>query len=362
MKRSEIFLDREAKKSFIIDVAYISVVFVLCYIASKFLLQYLFPFLVGAVLAAIIYKPADFVCKKLRIKASAVRVLLVILFILAVILLGAFVISRLIKTVGLFFDDILNYIPRLTSLIDKLTTSFKGLFSSLPPGTFDTAKNVFLSALNSLAERLSGFFSSFAATTAKNAPSFLISVIITIAASCYIAKDFDRLKKFLKELIPIEKYNIISQVKGIAERNILKAIKGYLIISSITFAELSVALLLLRVKYAVALAAVIALIDILPVLGTGTILLPWAIFSFLYGKTFFGIALILIYLIITVVRNLLEPKIIASQLGISPLFTLIFIFLGYKIFGVFGMFLLPVIMIIVIEYYKKQIREQNNTL
>ena len=110
----------------------------------------------------------------------------------------------------------------------------------------------------------------------------------------------------------------------------------------LTFTELSILFNLFDIEHAVLKAAVIALLDILPILGTGGIMIPWGIISLVLGYTKLGIELLLIYVIVTIVRNYVEPKIVGTQLGLHPIITLVSMFIGLRLFGFWGLFGLPV--------------------
>lgn len=128
----------------------------------------------------------------------------------------------------------------------------------------------------------------------------------------------------------------------------------------ITFIELSISFLILRINHPFLIGFIISLIDILPVLGTGAVLIPWAIISILTQNISLGISLAIIYIIITVIRNFLEPKIISGNVGINPLFTLAAMFLGIKFFGITGLFILPITLIVIIKYYKEEIEYEKS--
>ena len=129
----------------------------------------------------------------------------------------------------------------------------------------------------------------------------------------------------------------------------------------LTVAELTIGFFLLKIKYAPLLALAIAIVDLLPVLGTGAVLIPWGIIWLLIGKIPLGISILVLYAIITVVRNFAEPKIIGGQIGIHPLFTLIAMFVGIKFFGVLGVFILPISLIVIVKYYKSE-TDMNDTV
>ncbi len=118
-------------------------------------------------------------------------------------------------------------------------------------------------------------------------------------------------------------------------------------ITLITFLELFVAFTVLGIKYAFLIALVIAVIDILPVLGTGTVLIPWSIFLLLIGDYYTGIALIIVYIVIAVIRQIIEPKIVGKYIGLYPLLTLVAMYTGLRVMGVLGLITFPLIIIIV---------------
>ena len=105
------------------------------------------------------------------------------------------------------------------------------------------------------------------------------------------------------------------------------------------------------------MAVIIAFVDILPVIGTGTVLVPWAVILALIGNIKLAVSLAVLYIITVIVRNFLEPKIIGGQIGISSLFTLIFMFAGLKILGVLGLILFPIIFIVTVKYFKDEMEE-----
>ncbi len=135
--------------------------------------------------------------------------------------------------------------------------------------------------------------------------------------------------------------------------SVFKLIKGYAILMLMTFLELLAGFLILRVKYALLLSLLIAVIDILPVLGTGTVLIPWGIAGLILKNTALGIGILVLYAVITVIRNFAEPKIIGKQIGINPLFTLLSMFIGIKLLGFAGVIIFPTALIVTVKYYSE---------
>ena len=139
-------------------------------------------------------------------------------------------------------------------------------------------------------------------------------------------------------------------------------IRAYSLLLMVTFAELTVGLLIMRVPHAVLLALAIAVFDVLPVLGTGGILIPWGIVMAVRGNLKMAVGMLVLYLVIAAVRNILEPGLVGKQIGLHPLAALIAMFLGLKLLGLAGMIGLPVALSVVVMSVRKQtLREEDNT-
>lgn len=135
---------------------------------------------------------------------------------------------------------------------------------------------------------------------------------------------------------------VFLQIKEYIAGTLWVCVRSYALIMSITFVELSIGLTLIRIDHAILVAFVIAIFDILPVLGTGGIMIPWAILTAIQGNYPLALGLLVVYLVITVIRNIIEPKIVGSQLGLHPVVTLCSMFVGAQLFGVIGLFGFPI--------------------
>ena len=126
-------------------------------------------------------------------------------------------------------------------------------------------------------------------------------------------------------------------------------IRSYTILLFVTFFELFIGLTILRIPYAPVIAAAIAIFDLMPILGTGGILLPWVVIALCLGEYPMAIGIAILYLVITAVRNTLEPRLVGKQIGLHPLATLISLFLGSQLFGLVGLFGLPVTLSVLVQ-------------
>lgn len=351
-------MDLEAKKIFLINTSFLLITAAGIFFICKFLLAYLLPFVIGIIIAFLMQKPAKYISSKTGIKTGICAAVSVAAVYTAAIIAGALLTGRAALYLYAFAKDIPKYMVDLSSFFSHLRNSLENKLNDMPKDSLNTVMSLLSSSAENIAAAVTNFFSSVAAGIAKSTPAFLISSVVTVVASCYIAKDFEGLVKFLRSMISKRKYAVILKIKDILINSVFKFLKGYLLLMIITFAELLCGLLILRVKNAPLTALLIAFIDILPVLGTGTALIPWALVSIALGKTYLGAGLITVYLIITVVRNFLEPRVIGGQIGINPLLTLLTMFIGLKLFGFLGMIITPIAFIVFIKFYKQEMEEE----
>jgi len=173
-------------------------------------------------------------------------------------------------------------------------------------------------------------------------PSIFISTVIMIIATFFFVVDYDKINEFFDAKAPQKWRDNINAVKYYIRNTLLVVIRSYAIIMLLTFSELSIMFTVCGVKYPLVIATIIAIFDIMPVLGTGGIMFPWAIICVILGNYTLAIELVIMYVIVTVVRNYVEPKVVGEQLGLHPLVTLISMFIGLRLFGFLGLFGMPI--------------------
>ncbi len=188
---------------------------------------------------------------------------------------------------------------------------------------------------------------------AKNLPRLLISGFSAILTGYFFLKDKDVIASFLLKLFGESFYCKCISYKNKVCRTLFLYIKAGLLVESIIFAILFLGLVLLRVRYAFIISFLIALVDILPIFGAGIVLIPWSLFSFLSGSTALGWGLLALYGICLITRQIAEPKIIGTRLGIHPLASILSIYIGMRFFGVLGIFLGPAIALFIKSIIKE---------
>lgn len=356
-------MDNTKKKKFLVYVAYISVIGALLYFAIRFCLFYLLPFIIGFCIAFAVQKPAEKISKRLKIKKGTAALFTVIgiyiLMILLVFLLG----NRIFAFISDFTLEAPKHFEKITAsvkgVIEKIINASAEFSGGLPQFLISSADSFF----QTVTLKASQYVSTFLTRLASSLPGFIFSLFVTVITGCYIAKDFDGIKENLNFALKPQYLRFLKKIRRITLNNVFKIIKSYLFLALIAFIELTAGFLILRIDGAVRIAFITAIIDMLPVLGCGTVLVPWAIINAFSGNYVRAVGLLVIYAVVLIVRNISEPKILGKQVGLHPMLTLISIFLGLKIFGFWGLLIVPLIVTVGYHYlsekYSYGVTEEN---
>ena len=234
----------------------------------------------------------------------------------------------------------------------QLTANFELFLESLelPMSlALDDISPQLLQSIGDAVSRLSMSAVSYISSFASRLPQFIVNSVMTTIATFFMSIDYDRMTAFILRILPDKAQGTVLEIRRYFVNTMRQYGKSYLLILLMTFSEIFIGLLLLRAENAFVIAAITAALDIIPVFGTGAVVIPWAILSFIQGNNFMAVGLIILYLIITVVRQIMEPRIIGIQVGIHPLATLMGMFVGVSLLGILGMFAFPIIIAITTE-------------
>ncbi len=333
-------------RAFLIKFFYYTLIVAIAYCALKFVVPFFMPFVLAFLIAFLLKTPANRLSKRLHLRRGPVAVVLLILFYTVLVTLTALLGTRLV----LACVDALKALPQFYSstvepAIFQIEEWLSALFARLDPqliAALDTLSQSLTDALGSAVSAISS--AAIAATTgaAGHIPAFFVKFLLMIVASFFFVVDYYKVASFLANLLPPRGKAMLFRIKQNGVDTLLKFARAYAMLLGLTFVELSVGLSLLGIKNAILIALGTAVVDILPVLGTGTILIPWALYQLFSGSIGQGIGLLAIYGIITVVRQALEPRVVGRQIGLYPLATLLCMFAGAQLFGFWGMFALPI--------------------
>jgi len=262
-------------------------------------------------------------------------------------LLTYFATTRILKELFSLIQYIQKNIPEILAWFVNLYDKIQDLIKLLPPEIalqINKSFNTFLQKLANI--DIVSVVGNYAIDISTAIPNLFILTIIVLVSlflfSLYLPKIHTRFLSLFKE----KTQEIISVLSKEMKAATLGFLRAQIILSTITYIISFITLTILGVKYAFAISFLIIIVDLLPILGTGSTLMPWAIFSIARGDTFLGIGLIVLFLVITIVRKAIEPKILGERIGLGPLITLISIWVGFKALGVIGVFLGPILVIL----------------
>jgi len=318
------------------------------FIFFNYLLFLFLPFLIAWFIAFMIQPVVRFLNNKLKLPKKLVSVLFLLILFAAVGLIIFFSSRRIIYeldslaqnfSVGDSMSQISDYINNFFAWLERAQSFIdKEIIDQLRIVINTEAENLIVQFGADVAANIPAFIGSLAVAV----PKILIFTIILIISTFYICLDYATITKFIIIQVPPKVRVIMLDIKSRFLSAIYKYIRAYSIILMITFFELTVGFFILGVRYAVLLALVIALVDMLPILGTGTVLIPWGVFSIIQRDYYLGFGLLILYATILIIRNIIEPKIVGRSIGLYPVATLIALYVGYNMLGVAGMFLFPI--------------------
>lgn len=348
----------DKKKVFIINVLYFALGAALLYFSVKYVLAWILPFIIGFFVALLLRPLIRFLSEKCRIPHKVAVIILAVLFYAVV---GFLLILIGIKSVSIIRDGFASlpdmYTLYIEPLINNLFDKLEALTARLDPNMTQVIQNMTASFSESAGTVVSGISSqviNFLTSTVISLPGFLLSLLLSVISSIFFAMDLTRIVNTLTKLLTENMRANVARIKKLAADIGLKYVKSYAILLAVTFIELSVGLLLIGIDNAIAVAAIIALIDLMPILGTGFIVIPWLLIELIKGNYALGIELAVLYVVMVIVRNILEPKIVGRQIGVHPLAMLVSMYVGLKIFGFVGIFVLPLILVIVKGLYENK--------
>lgn len=359
----------EKRKSFVISFIYLTIFVGLYYFLIKYAMGYIFPFVFAAILSIFLQPVVRWFTKKLHLKThgfiSTILVLLLVVSVVGLIAGAGYVLFVELKD---FFAYLSNSISSVDDIIIMVENTAMNFIDKLPKGIgnavggyvtdfFDNLGNKDSSLdLSALSAPLSGAWS-----VVKGIPSFVLSLVVTVISCVFMTAEYDKVRDMILEMCSEETGEKLVNAKRTVTKGIGKLIKAYATLMIITFTEVFLGLNLMKLigiydgGYIAIIAFVTCIVDIIPVLGTGTILIPWAVYNIVTGNFALGIALLLLYAVITVIRQVIEPKLVANQVGLPSIVTIMAMFLGGRVLGALGIFILPLTVIVLKLMYDEGI-------
>ncbi len=320
-------------------------IFAVIYLSITYLLPFLAPFAI-ALIVSYINEPVIKLLLRFKIsrKAAAAISLLFTMSVLGFALTAGIIkiyneLTILQGNLTIYSSDISI---KINGLIDKATLFYNGLPDQV---TITITKN-----LESFSQQIGFMITSviqYVINTVTSIPRLTVFTIVTILGTYFISSDRKSISSFFYRQLPFSwRKNIVS-----LKKDTFKALLGYfkaiLILMGFTFIEVSIGLFILNVNYAFLIALIVGLSDAIPIMGTGVVMVPWILYTLISGDMTLAFGLAIIYILGILIRQIMEPKIVGSQIGLHPLVTLLAMYIGLKFFGLIGMFVGPISIIVV---------------
>lgn len=336
----------EKRRQFIINFLYFAIILGIVILLVKYALGVLMPFLVALIISLLLKPAVTFFHEKLKLPRGLTSIVFVVLFYL---LLGSLLIIigvQLFAAAKSFFMTLPSlYTNTIVPWMSSLFTSLKEFAGHLDPEAATAYNMVSANVTSSLGETVVNI-SKQVVTGVTNftlkAPRFLLNLLITVIATIFLTVDFPKVKEFVMRQLSVRWRDLLHYARVQLGRTLWSYTRSYAMILMITFAEIAIGLTILGVKNAVGIAVAVAIFDVLPVVGSGLILIPWTVFTLISGDLVTGIGLGTLYVVVLVVRQIVEPKIVGDRVGLHPLVTLLSMVLGSYLFGGIGLLGLPI--------------------
>lgn len=336
----------------------------LLYLFARFLFELFLPFALAFLLAALTRPVARFLSRKTGWSLRVCAVLSTAFFLLLFGVLLYLLFLRLFTEVQRLLDFLVEDSAKEDGSIARILRIFREwgermpLFSRLRELDFikelvGDPSAYFEKQLHEMLGRLANKLTGALAALLGRLPGVLFFLVVTLIASFYFALDYEKVCHVLERFLPRSVQAHVPAWKQRFTRAFKCCVKAYFLLFLLTFAELFCGFLLLRISYPFLLALIISLLDVLPVLGVGTALLPWAIFALLTGSTGRGIGLLVLYAVMSIIRQVAEPHLVGKSIGLHPIVMLIAFYVGLSLFGMAGLLIGPMLALLCKFFFER---------
>ena len=347
-------MDRKYLRNLVNIVLFLVGVVLVCLLVPRFLIFFM-PFVVGWIIAMIANPLVKFMEKRLKIVRKHSSMVIIIGTIALIVLGGYGILSWLARELYGFIGVLPELYEALLGDLQDTSVNLAGLSAKIPPELLQKLAQT----VESLTESLGNLISTIGVPTvtaagniAKNIPNILVNVIFTILSAYFFIAERDKILQWGREHTPEEVRSKWHFITGKFQGAVGGYFKAQFKIMGIVAVILLVGFFILHIKYAILWAILIAFLDFLPFFGTGTALIPWAVLKALSGDYRFAVGLVIIYLVSQLVRQVIQPKIVGDTVGLNPLSTMVFMYIGYKMGGIFAMIIAVPVGLIVINLYE----------
>ncbi len=307
-------------------------------------LKLFMPFILGYLFSLLANPLADLLEKRFRLPrtASAILVLLILVGVIGGILTG--IISKIVQEIKNVYDNFPAIYVNAVNMWEEVTDKLSNIYNVLPTAVQNALSGVgenVRESLQGLTELEYAPIFTSAKNIAKKVPSIFVSSIVFLLSAFFMISDAKKIKAAFSKVNTGTFRERFWKAKQEIKKYVGGYIKAQLIIMSFSFVILFIGLNILDIEYSLLIAIGTAFLDALPFFGTGAVLWPWAVISFITGEIGVGVGMIIIYLAVIFTRQMIEPKIVSKNIGMNPILTLMSMYVGFKLFSLGGMILGP---------------------
>lgn len=312
------------------------------YVFMRYLLPYLWPFVLGLLLALLV-EPVVGALQRLNLRrplAVMVALLLVLGLFLALVTWG---VASLVYEVSRLTEFLPSYYTVAQQLVERVTTWVGTVLASLPGPVNEQIYRQLTALYQVLARILTEILNGVAAL-----PELIMVTLVAAIASYFISRDRRQVGKFFLGLLPPAWRTDAARLYGRLLRSVGEFAVAQLFLIALTTAFTMAGLGIIGIPYAVLLGLVSGLLDILPVLGPGLLFVPWMLYNLFLGEFRLGVELGVLYLVISVIRQVVQPRVVGERLGIHPLAALLSMYVGAKVLGILGLAVGPLVVMLLV--------------
>lgn len=351
----------EKYRKFIYGFLVVAIILLILFLFLRYILGIILPFLISFMVVSMVRPLIDRICT--RTKASRTFVTMFVLFLVTLlIILGLVLLTIAVANqVGSIFDSIVeglkaedNVMIKLLDFIDKIEEKVPVLSKFTNTSVRTLVTDMITDGVKSISLALTSRVASLIGAL----PQIMLTVIVIFLSLFYFAKDYDKIGRGLSKCLPTAIAEKAPKIKNDIILVVSKFVKSYLLLMFLTFAMLFAGFLFLGIENSLVLALIVSFVDILPILGVGTVLVPWAIIMFVGGNNALGIGLLILFGIIYIVRQYAEPKIVSAQMDVHPLIVLLAMYAGLKLAGFLGLIFAPLLAFVIKTIYKSFKKEK----
>ncbi|PGS54726.1 sporulation integral membrane protein YtvI [Bacillus sp. AFS041924] len=350
----------------IIRFLFVIVCIILGLYVALFITKFTYPFIIALIIAYLLNPLVNLLNEKARIPRGIAAFLSIIL--LLAVLAGLFTLliteiisgsTYLVQVVPESFERLIYFVENMvTDKVIPLYDLIMSKYSQLGAGQQQTIRtniqSIGDSAINLGKEALNGIIVGIKLVIAL-LPNTATLIFVSLLATFFISKDWYKIKNLFAKYTPNRLQHYSKTIFIDLKKALFGFIKAHITLISMTTVLVLIGLLILRIPFAITIAILIGFIDLLPYLGTGLIFVPWILYSFLSSDYKLTIGLAILYGVVIVQRQLAEPKVLSSNIGLHPLPTLISLFVGFKFFGLLGLIAGPVTLVILSTLYRARV-------